>query len=244
MRTVAGAPVLPLVVLFTLNLVDELDRVAFGVLSPEIRSDFGLTDAGIVGIGAAAGVTSLLAALPIGVLADRVHRVRLAAGGALAWSAATVLTALAPVVSVLALARIGAGTGRIVNEPVHASLLSDYYPPAAHPRVFALHRLANPLGLARRCWSGCSGRGTTGGRCFWPLAVPTLLVAPAAAAPARARAREQRDRRRRRHTGCRGRPCARVRRGPAPAGAAPPRCGACGWRCPCSGSPSSRCRSW
>ena len=60
----------PLLVLFALNLVDEFDRVAFGVLSPEIRDTFGLSDSGIVAVGSIAGVTSLLAALPIGVLAD------------------------------------------------------------------------------------------------------------------------------------------------------------------------------
>ncbi|MCW2779016.1 MAG: ABC-type branched-chain amino acid transport system, ATPase component [Frankiales bacterium] len=178
MRRIAGAPALPLAVLFALNLVDELDRVAFGVLSPEIRTDFGLTDAGIVGIGAAAGVTSLLAALPLGVLADRVHRVRLAAGGAFTWAGATVLTALSPTVLVLALARTLAGTGRIVNEPVHASLLSDYYPPAAHPRVFALHRVANPLGLASAVLVGVLGAVLDWRTVFVALAVPTLLVLP------------------------------------------------------------------
>ena len=177
-RTIAGASSLPLAVLFALNLVDELDRVAFGVLSPEIRADFGLTDAGIVGIGAAAGVTSLVAALPVGVLADRVRRVRLAGAGALAWSGATVLTALSPTTWVLVLARIGAGTGRIVNEPVHASLLSDYYPPAAHPRVFALHRLANPLGLSSALLIGVLGSRLDWRTVFLALAVPTLLVLP------------------------------------------------------------------
>ncbi|MBC7374288.1 MAG: MFS transporter, partial [Frankiales bacterium] len=169
---------LPLAVLFALNLVDELDRVAFGVLSPEIRDDFGLTDAAIVGIGAAAGVTSLLAALPLGVLADRVHRVRLAAAGAVAWSGATVLTALSPSTVALGLARTGAGIGRIVNEPVHASLLSDYYPPAAHPRVFALHRLANPLGLSSALLVGVLGAVLDWRTVFLALAVPTLLVLP------------------------------------------------------------------
>ena len=77
-----GAATMPLVVLFALNLVDEFDRVAFTVLSPEIRDAFGLSDSGIVGIASVAGLTALLAALPIGVLADRVRRVRLAGVGA------------------------------------------------------------------------------------------------------------------------------------------------------------------
>ena len=40
-----GAPVFPLLVLFGLNTVDELDRAAFAVLLPEIRDSFGLDNA-------------------------------------------------------------------------------------------------------------------------------------------------------------------------------------------------------
>ena len=35
-----GAPIAPLVVLFGLNLVDELDRIAFGVMGPKIGETF------------------------------------------------------------------------------------------------------------------------------------------------------------------------------------------------------------
>ena len=37
-----GEPVYPLVILFGLNAVDELDRTAFGILLPEIRDTFDL----------------------------------------------------------------------------------------------------------------------------------------------------------------------------------------------------------
>ena len=37
-----GAPLFPLIVLFGLNAVDELDRTAFNVLTPEIRDHFNL----------------------------------------------------------------------------------------------------------------------------------------------------------------------------------------------------------
>lgn len=173
-----GVTVAPLLVLFALNLVDEFDRVAFGVLSPEIRDAFGLSDSGIVAVGSIAGVTSLLAALPIGVLADRVRRVRLAAVGAAAWGGFTILTALAPVVWVLTVARMGAGVGRIVNEPVHASLLTDYYPPTHHPRVFALHRLANPIGLGSALVVGLLASVFDWRIVFATLCVPTFLLLP------------------------------------------------------------------
>jgi MFS family permease len=173
-----GAPVAPLLVLFALNLVDEFDRVAFSVLTPEIRDTFGVSDSTIVGIASLVGVTSLFVALPIGVLADRVRRVRLAGAGAAAWAGFTVLTAVAPTVGVLLLARIGAGVGRIVNEPVHASLLSDYYAPTTHPRVFALHRLANPVGLGSAVVVGTLATFYDWRLVFGLLCVPTLLLLP------------------------------------------------------------------
>ncbi len=173
-----GAPTGPLLVLFALNLVDEFDRVAFSVLSPEIRDDFGLTDSAIVAISSVAGISALLAALPIGVLADRVRRVRLAGLGAAAWGGFTVLTAAAPVVWVLVVARVGASIGRIVNEPVHASLLSDYYAGPSHPRVFALHRLANPVGLGSAVLVGALATFFDWRVVFAALCLPTFLLLP------------------------------------------------------------------
>jgi branched-chain amino acid transport system ATP-binding protein len=173
-----GAAVTPLVLLFAFNLVDEFDRVAFAVLTPEIRESFGLEDSGIVLIGSVAGVMALLAALPIGVMADRFQRVRLAGGGALVWAGMTVLTALSPATWVLVLARIGAGIGRVVNEPVHASLLSDYYQPKHHPKVFAVHRLANPIGLGSALLIGFLGAVVDWRLVFLLLCVPTVALLP------------------------------------------------------------------
>jgi len=172
----AGAPTLPLLVLFGLNLVDEFDRVAFGVLTPEIRNAFGLTDSEVVAIASLAAVIVLVAALPIGYLADRVKRVRLSALAALVWGSMTILTGAAPIVAVLFLARLGAGLGRIVNEPVHASLLSDYYEPKTHPRVFAFHRLANPLGLTSALVIGALATVWSWRIVFFGLAVPTFVL--------------------------------------------------------------------
>jgi ABC-type branched-subunit amino acid transport system ATPase component/predicted MFS family arabinose efflux permease len=174
-----GASATPLLILFAFNLVDEFDRVAFGVLSPEIRDEFGLSDSGIVLIGTMAGVTALLAALPIGVLADRFRRVRLAGIGAATWGGMTVLTALSPATWLLTLARMGAGIGRVVNEPVHSSLLTDYYKAEHHPKIFALHRLANPIGLGSALVVGILGSLFDWRFVFLAICVPTFLLLPA-----------------------------------------------------------------
>src|SRR5688572_32273988 len=141
-----GAPGLPLIVLFGLNFVDEFDRVAFAAVISEIRDYFALSDAGIQQVAGLAGLATLLLSLPMGVLADRFNRVRLSIIAAALWGTCAILTGLVPAVILLFVVRLGAGLGRIINEVVHLSLLSDLYPRESHPRVFGVHRSANSLG--------------------------------------------------------------------------------------------------
>jgi len=141
-----GAPLFPLVVLFGLNAVDELDKTAFNVLAPEIRRSFGLGISGILGMVAVIELVAILLGLPLAYWADRRSRVRLAAGGASLWGTFSVATGLAPSVGLLAAARAGAGMGRAVVTPTHFSLLADYYPPEIRPKVYGTHRAANSVG--------------------------------------------------------------------------------------------------
>ena len=141
-----GAPLLPLLILFGLNAVDELDRGAFSTLLPEIRDHFNLDLTGVTALSAAIIPAALLIGFPVARVADRRRRMPLAIGGAAMWGVFSVFTGLVPSVVLLGVARIGAGLGRAVNDPVHGSLLSDYYPPAARAKVFGFHRSANTVG--------------------------------------------------------------------------------------------------
>jgi ABC-type branched-subunit amino acid transport system ATPase component/sugar phosphate permease len=142
-----GAPVFPLAILFALNLVDELDRSAFGILTPEIRDDFHLDNAGILGIVALVSIAALAGQTIIGFYADRMSRVKIALVGAATWGLFTLGTGAVPVVGLLILVRCFTALGRAVNDPTHSSLLSDYYPPESRVRVFGVHRAANAFGL-------------------------------------------------------------------------------------------------
>ena len=63
-RDAAGpAAVFPLVVLFGLNAVDELDRTAFGIILPEIRDHFDLDLSAALAIVAASSNLPSVAAL-------------------------------------------------------------------------------------------------------------------------------------------------------------------------------------
>ena len=145
-----GAPLAPLLILFALNAVDELDRTAFGLLLPEIKDDFGLSLTGVTTLQAAIIPAGLLFALPLARIADRRRRKPVAIWGAATWGLFSIFTGIVPTIFLLGLMRIGAGLGRAVNGPIHPSLLSDYYPPTARAKVFSAHRVANPLGAIRR----------------------------------------------------------------------------------------------
>jgi branched-chain amino acid transport system ATP-binding protein len=145
-RTTGGAPLFPLGVLFGLNMADELDRTAFGVLLPEIRDHFGLDTNGILWVVSLSLVGAIILALPIGFYADRVRRVPIVVGGASIWGVFSMLTGLANNLWTLGIARAGSGLGRAVNDPVHNSLIADYYDIPVRARVYSVHRYANALG--------------------------------------------------------------------------------------------------
>ena len=141
-----GAPAFPLLVLFGLNAVDELDRTAFAVLLPDIRDHFGISNGVALSLVAASTLAVILVEVPLSFVCDRHNRVRIAAVGAAVWGVFSVATGLAPSVAALVLARLGAGLGRAVVNPTHYSLLSDWFSPAARVKVFSVHRLANTVG--------------------------------------------------------------------------------------------------
>jgi ABC-type branched-subunit amino acid transport system ATPase component/MFS family permease len=145
-RITGGAPLLPLGILFGLNAVDELDRTVFGVLVPEIRDAFDMNTAEIFSIISLVTILALIGEVLIGYYADRMSRVKIGLLGAGLWGGATLLSGLAPSVAFLVIFRSATAIGRAVNDPVHNSLLADYYPPKVRPTVFYTHRVANSFG--------------------------------------------------------------------------------------------------
>ena len=139
----AGYALYPLIILFGLNAVDELDRTVFGVLGPEIRDHFGLNNQGYLTLIALTALGGLLLEVPLAYYADRINRARIAVIGAAAWSVFGLLTGLSTTILMLVIARSGAGMGRAVVGPTHNSLIADYYPTEVRADVFGFHRLAN-----------------------------------------------------------------------------------------------------
>ena len=136
----------PLLVLFGLNAVDELDRTAFGILLPNIRDEYNLDNTKVLGLVALASIGALALQVPIAQFADRSRRVPLAIAGALVWAVFSGMTGLATGVVLLTVARSGSALGKAVIDPTHNSLIADYYPIDSRSKVFSVHRAANAVG--------------------------------------------------------------------------------------------------
>jgi ABC-type branched-subunit amino acid transport system ATPase component/predicted MFS family arabinose efflux permease len=136
-----------IVVLFGLGMVDNLNNAAFSVLAPDIQRSLDLSDAAIGIIGALAGFTLFLAAIPLGALGDRYRRTTIAGISTAVWAVFAVLTGMVNAIWQMVGARIMTGMGQANEQPIQSSILADAYPPEGRGRIFAMHRGATPVGL-------------------------------------------------------------------------------------------------
>ena len=172
-----GGPVYPLVILFLLNAVDELDRAAFGILLPEIRDEFGLDLQGALSVIALVAGIALCLQVPIAHYADRTSRVRLALIGASAWAVFSFGTGLSFAVWFLVVMRSGSGIGKAVVDPTHNSLIADYYEPEHRSKVYSFHRAANAVGaFVGPLLAGLIAFSFGWRAPFFVYAVPTAIV--------------------------------------------------------------------
>jgi branched-chain amino acid transport system ATP-binding protein len=176
-ESVGPVGLFPLFVLLAVAAVERFDFTAFGVLGPEIRHTFHLTNSEFAPIATFTGVLPLLLAVHLGWWSDRSHRVNISRLGGLVWGVTAVLTGLAPALAVLVIARLAGGSGQLVNEVVHPSLLSDYYEPRSLPSVFSAYRMGSQgVALVAGALAGGLG-GAIGWRgTFVVLALPTFLL--------------------------------------------------------------------
>jgi branched-chain amino acid transport system ATP-binding protein len=141
-----GEAAFPLIILFGLNAVDELDRTAFGILLPEIRESFDINISTALSIVALSSIAALALQVPIAQYADKSKRIPLVVGGALMWAMFSGMTGLATGLILLTIARSGSSLGKAVIDPTHNSLIADYYPIETRSRVYSFHRAANAVG--------------------------------------------------------------------------------------------------
>ena len=168
---------LPIAVLIGLSSVQSFDLNAFGVLSPDIRHSFHLSNAGIDAVASLTAALPILFAIGVGYLGDRTSRIRMSAIGGIVWGVTAVLTGLAPVVAILVIARIVGGIGYLNAETVYPSLLSDYYKPQNLGEVFTSYRIgSHGIGLLGAPLAGVVAALIGWRPAFVILALPTFAL--------------------------------------------------------------------
>jgi MFS family permease len=127
-------------VLFTVYLVNFVDRQILSILANDIKADLGLTDAQLGFLyGTAFAIFYALFGIPLGRLADGWNRTRLLAAGLALWSLATALSGLARNGATLAAARVGVGIGEATANPCAYSLIADWFPQRLRATALAIY---------------------------------------------------------------------------------------------------------
>ena len=172
-----GGPIYALVILFGFNMVEEMDRDSFGLLIPNIQQSFHMTNAGILSLVAVAALLGLSLTVPIAQMSDTHSRVRLMLIGSSIFAVFSFGTGLAAFIWVLVIMRSGSGLGQATVLPTHNSLMSDWFPIAARPRVFSVYRFANALGaFVGPLMAGLLAAWIGWRAPFIVLAVPTVIL--------------------------------------------------------------------
>ena len=176
-QTVGTVGLYSLFVLIGVATVERFDFAAFGVLGPDIRNTFGLNNAEFVSLASLTAVVPLLLSVHLGYYADRTNRIRLGVLGGIVWGATAIATGLAPVLAVLVIARLVGGVGQLVNQPVHQSLIADYYPPRALAAVFSFYLVGTAaVGLVANPIAGGVSALLGWRATFVILALPTFVL--------------------------------------------------------------------
>ncbi len=139
----------PLTLLAVLMMVGFTMMGSFGTVQESAKVELGLSDATlgmIQGLGAA--VPLVLFSIPIGVLVDRFNRVRLLLALAAIWTIGTALTAIAPDVPMLFVARMLTGIGTTGALTAALSLSADFCAPDQRGRALLIVNLGKAFGVA------------------------------------------------------------------------------------------------
>ena len=174
------SPYFALVVLFSMNLLNYVDRYVFFSSGPKISEELHFSDFQFGVLSVSFMIVYTIVSPLMGVLGDRYSRRKLLSFGVALWSVATVGTAFARGFYDMFFWRALLGIGEASYGIIAPALLSDLFPPKYRNRVMGLYFLALPVGGA--IGSGIGGwfsTHTDWRQAFWVVGVPGLVASVA-----------------------------------------------------------------
>lgn len=128
--------------------VYNVDKNILGVLIEPIKAEFHISDATAGALsGLAMIVPFVLAAIPIGMLADRMSRKVVLAVLLAGWSVSIGLGGFATSLFLLFVARMGVGLFESGFNPISLSLLNDIFPREKRSTAMGIYALGAPVGM-------------------------------------------------------------------------------------------------
>lgn len=136
-------------------VVNFLDRQVLGILLPQIRAEFHLSD---TALGLLSGLAFALVygvlGVPFGVLADSRNRQKIIAASLAVFSLATLGCGLAGNFAQLIAARFFTGVGEAGASPAVNSMISDIYPPDRRAGALSIYSAGANIGLILAFFGG------------------------------------------------------------------------------------------
>jgi MFS family permease len=130
------------------SVVYSLDRTVVSIVMEPIKHEFHLSDTqlGLLA-GLVYGIAFAVAAIPFGLLADRVNRRNLLAVVITVWSALTAVCGLVRGYGALVAARMAVGGAEAGGTPTTLSLLSDYFGSRHRATAIGIWYAGSPAGV-------------------------------------------------------------------------------------------------
>jgi len=166
-----------LVLLMMIYCCHSIDRSVLAILIEPIKHEFHASDTAMGFIPLAYSGAFIVAMLPVGLLIDRMNRVRLLAALVGAWSLLTAMAGFAQNITLLILARMSIGAAEAGGQPTSLSLISDIFPQDKRSSALGVFYLATGLGGVVTFWIGGMVAAAYGWRAtFFVAGVPGALL--------------------------------------------------------------------
>jgi MFS family permease len=124
--------------LFTVVIINYMDRVALSVAAKPIAAEFGLSPVAMGYLFSSFLWTYVLCLIPIGLVVDRIGSKTIMGAGLAIWSLATVFTGLAWNVGGILLTRLLMGAGEATSYPAGARVIRDWVPEGERGQITTL----------------------------------------------------------------------------------------------------------